>query len=210
MTLRACSSSSAKISVWSRFSSHPAFSRTTCSWAVRVKLTWRCFNASGAHARSCPHPQAGRPSRLGRSLSGPDARRHDLRRRASLRDREAGARFLFLRVGRWAHRRSVAPLHSCLQRHSDHSSTARHQQQAAAASIVDAVPMVSFIVGEGRLFTRPDPYPIATPVARTSESFGNRWCSPRFGTVGSVVRIHSPRPLSHGLFRHIGNRSFRR
>ena len=36
----------------SRFASHHAFSCATCCWAVSVKLTWRCFNASEAHARS--------------------------------------------------------------------------------------------------------------------------------------------------------------
>ena len=52
------------------------------------------------------------------------------------------------------------------------------------------------MVGQGRLSARPDPDPIATPVARTSESFGNRRCSPRFGTEGSEVQILSPRPIS--------------
>jgi hypothetical protein len=64
------------------------------------------------------------------------------------------------------------------------------------------VPKVSFIVGEGRLFARPDPYPIATRVAKTSESFGNRWCSPRFGTEGSEVQILSLRKHNSGpVFR---------
>jgi hypothetical protein len=51
------------------------------------------------------------------------------------------------------------------------------------------------MVGEGRIWPLPNRYPIATRVLKTKESFRNRRGDTRFGTEGSVVRIHSPRPL---------------
>src|SRR5688572_28643670 len=89
----------------------PRFSRLTRCWAVSVKLTCRCFNASGAHAGSHRRRQVGRPSRPPRNRSRPCATRRGLPRRANLQDREAGARFPFLqedRAGSGCHGASIA------------------------------------------------------------------------------------------------------
>ena len=70
------------------------------------------------------------------------------------------------------------------------------------------------VAGEARHCPRLGSYPVATRVQRTSESFGNHRCSPRFGTAGSEVRILSPRLLTlrfvcvrSEVFRHLATRA---
>jgi hypothetical protein len=60
------------------------------------------------------------------------------------------------------------------------------------------------MVGEGRLFGRSEHYPITTRGAEFAKLLGNHGVNVRFGTEGSLVQIHSPRPFTHGLFRSHG------
>jgi hypothetical protein len=56
------------------------------------------------------------------------------------------------------------------------------------------------VLGEDRRLRLANHYPVATRRRKTAKSFGNRARSTRFGTEGSVVRIHSPRPLFDNPF----------
>jgi hypothetical protein len=52
------------------------------------------------------------------------------------------------------------------------------------------------IVGQGRPWPVPNCYPVTTRARKAMNSFEIRRRATRFGTEGSVVQIHSPRPLT--------------
>src|SRR5207244_1435226 len=89
-----------------------------------------------------------------------------------------------------------AGLHSSLQCHSDHSNTTQRRttgwlRVASSSLLFD----MSAMAGEGRTLVLRSRYPVATRVRKDAKSFGNPRGSTWFGTEGSVVRIHSPRPI---------------
>jgi hypothetical protein len=70
-------------------------------------------------------------------------------------DRAAGARFLFLRAGRWAHQ----------------GSAGRLSHEPSVSSDDSIAHDVSAVVGEGRPLALPRYYPVTTRGLKQSESF---------------------------------------
>ncbi len=60
------------------------------------------------------------------------------------------------------------------------------------------------VVGGGRSWFSQSSYPIVRPPEKVVILFREVDTLARFGTEGSVVQIHSPRPLFRGLFRSHG------
>ena len=193
-TLRACSSSSANTSGWSRFASHHAFSRVTCCWAVRVKLTCRCFNASEAHAGLHRRRQVGRPSRPLRIRSGPCHAVVILQRDCNARGpqgaRTLGTARLFIREDRRGHcGPNEAP------RDAMNASFLLRRAQVAAKHALpqDFGPIVGHPADDGR-FGRDELVPLVDLEAR--------------GVTEALVQLAPPvavRPQHQDVSGHVGS-----